>query len=109
MPTPKPYMALDASQEMWETVPEHLREGLARYLDDGVIPGSFLTACLSNDLITAATHAHPALTLEDLRTLMQFIYTGCPRESWGSPLAVTGWEKHEFRLEMTERRKERNG
>jgi hypothetical protein len=34
-------------------VPKHLVEGLIRWVDDGIRPGSFLCAVLANDLMKA--------------------------------------------------------
>ena len=99
---PKPRMALDASQEMWETVPEHLQEGLARYLDYGELPGGFQLACLGNDLMAAVVRAHGALTIEDLRILMQFLFTGAPQESWGDSVKVAEWRNHPSRKRIME-------
>ena len=34
----------------WALIPQHMRGGIERYVMNGVPPGSFLTAVLSNDL-----------------------------------------------------------
>lgn len=99
----KPRMAMDASDADWLTIPEHLREGLARFIDHGTVPGGFLTACLSNDLLSAVSRAHPTLTIEDLRAVMHFLYMGAPSMCWGNRQLVEGWRSHPYRLErMTE-------
>ncbi|MDP9037819.1 MAG: hypothetical protein M3O02_00930 [Acidobacteriota bacterium] len=67
----KPLLAIDTTDEMWAEIPDHLQQGLVRYLDHGVLPGSFLTACLSN--------------------VMKFLFTGVPSASWGNATSVEKW------------------
>ena len=33
-----------------QTIPEHMRGGIERYVNHGIPPGSFLTAIICNDL-----------------------------------------------------------
>ena len=73
----------------------HLRPGLRRYLEDRIPTGGFLAACLENDLSRAMLHAHPALTLTQMKTLMQLLNNGFPAMAWGSPEKVVAWLKTE--------------
>ena len=71
-------------------VPEHLREGLLRYLRDGILPGDFLTACLANDLMGAVMFADVE-SFAALHSIVAFLYNRALALSWGSPEAMTKW------------------
>jgi hypothetical protein len=99
-----PVLAIDGTQEMWDEIPEHLQQGLADYLDHGRSPGSFLTSCLSNDLLGAVTRAHPAVSIEELRTVMRFLSTCTPGDSWGNADRVRDWTNNPLRVRELELR-----
>lgn len=58
-------------------VPRHLRDGLVRYIVDGIRPGSFLCAVLANDLLSAVSLGDPE-SLAGLKPLMLFIVNEAP-------------------------------
>lgn len=68
----------------YSSIPEHLREGLDRWLRHGIEPGSFLRAVLANDLYSAVTRADP-VSLAALKPIIQFLYDQAPEGSFGSP------------------------
>lgn len=74
----------------WSLIPEHLRDGLRRYIEQGVMPGGFLTAVLSNDLVESVGRAD-AESLPRLRDIIQFIYWHAPSRCWGSPEVIDEW------------------
>lgn len=74
----------------WELVPEHLREGLRRYVDERCRPGGFLVAALSNDLTSAVMRADTA-SLVGLHGLMLFLWDYAPGPCWGTPAKVDAW------------------
>jgi hypothetical protein len=80
-------------------VPEHLRDGLARYLLDRILPGSFLQAVLCADLSEAARRGDPS-SLVGLGGLMAFLDHYAPDGSWGSRAAVLAWTVTPERLEV---------
>lgn len=70
--------------------PEHLKQGIIRYVVQGVPTGDFLRCCLQNDLKGAVGHAD----LESLRCLIHvvaFLHNKVPSMCWGSPAAVKAW------------------
>lgn len=71
-------------------VPEHLHDGLIRYLVHHIQPGHFLTAVLQNDLREACAHGDVA-SIEGLQSLITFLYNGAPGAAWGSDAAVQRW------------------
>lgn len=76
-----------------EALPAHMRPGVLRYLNDGIIPGSFLKAVLENDLVGALGTAD-----EDNRAIIwdyaNMLYNAFPARGngcWGSPEALEDW------------------
>ncbi len=69
----------------------HLRPGLKLYLTDRVETGGFLRGVLENDLDRAIGHAHPSLTMAQMKMLAGVITGSFPAKAWGSPEKVSGW------------------
>ena len=71
-------------------IPARMQGGLARFIIDGVMPGNFLVAVLSNNLTRAVSRADDEnLTL--LRNYVQFLYGHAPDSCWGSDAKVDAW------------------
>lgn len=71
-------------------LPHHMQDAMARYVQSGIPPGSFLTAVLSNDLMGAMGHA------DDINRTFIFDYavflkSQAPIGCWGSPQHVEDW------------------
>ena len=75
---------------MWDEIPVHLREGLARYLEHGIPPGHFLTAVLAHDLFDAINRGDE-LSLAGLVPLVRYIQTNTPTRAHGSRAIVAAW------------------
>lgn len=80
----------DVERLAWQRVPEHLREGLARYLDEHVQPGQFLVAVLSNDLREAFARADTS-SRAGLFDLVKYLYNHAPGGAWGGKRQVEYW------------------
>jgi len=80
-------------------VPEGLRDGLARYLVDRIMPGGFLQAVLCADLCATARRGDP-WSLRGLPGLVAFLEHYAPAGSWGSRDAVIEWSGQPGRLEV---------
>jgi hypothetical protein len=65
-------------------------EGLARYLDDHIKPGSFLSAVLCNDLSKSFGCADEENTAS-MQVLVAFLYNEAPSAAWGSPEKFQAW------------------
>ena len=72
-------------------VPEHLREGLVRYLVSRIRPGSFLCAVIADDAAEVLHRAASDLTVADLAALASFLLQVAPVECWGSYEALERW------------------
>ena len=61
----------------------NLRDGLLLYLRYGILSGSFLTACLENNLYEALGHASTQ-HWDYVYNVVFFLYNHAPSDSWGS-------------------------
>lgn len=71
-------------------VPEHLIDGIVRYLVDHIRSGDFLMSVFANDLHSAMQYGDP-VSLHQLPQLSRFIYFHFPPKAWGSREAVQRW------------------
>jgi len=74
----------------YELLPASLAEGMRRYIEERIEPGSFLFAVLQNDLTEACAHADYGNRLR-LFDLVSWLYNEAPRTCWGSPAKVEIW------------------
>lgn len=84
---------MDDLDRYMEKLPERMRGGIRRYLEDGCVPGDFLRTVLENDLVGAVGKADDEnLTL--LPAYASMLYNAFPARSqgcWGSAQAVEDW------------------
>jgi len=78
-------------------VPEHMREGLAMYVVEGVMPGGFLRAVLEGDLFGALGRADE-INMRLLHTYAIYLANDVPAAIYGSPGAVQRWVDHNLEL-----------
>lgn len=74
----------------WSLIPDYMIGGLRRYIENGIEPGSFLSAVLCNDLRGAVSAADDT-NRHRLFQYVQFLYLYAPSECWGSPSKVEKW------------------
>lgn len=81
----------DLSRQMAGSgVPVHLQPGLARFFVGGILPGSFLSAVLQNNLRMAVLTADQE-SQAGLRSIVRFLTNSVPIVSWGSGEKVAAW------------------
>ena len=71
-------------------LPEHMRDGIKLYVEEGIEPGDFAYAVLCNDLVGAYGRADSVNTAR-MRDWASFLYNEMPLDSWGSKQAVDKW------------------
>lgn len=71
-------------------IPEHMMDALNLYVSHGVLPGHFLQAVLSNDLVGAFEHSDHVNTVF-MREYVNWLYNEAPSCSWGSREKVRAW------------------
>lgn len=74
-----------------ESIPEHMREGLRRWVYDGIMPGSFMRAVLCNDLRKAFGYADEINQLR-LFDIVRFLHNIAPSMCWGSLERMNSWK-----------------
>lgn len=77
-------------------IPERMMDGLVRFIQQGIEPGSFLLAVLSNDLVGACGQADEE-NLMNLPAYVAYLYNEVPSRCWGSPEKVQAWIKQRGR------------
>jgi len=76
------------------------QEGIDRYVNQGIPPGGFLEAVLSNDLKGALGRADEE-NRRDLFEIVQYCYMEIPSDCWGSAEKVSEWLKPNKRPSAT--------
>jgi hypothetical protein len=74
-------------QDEYYPIRNDMREALERYLNHGIMPGSFLTALLENNLVEAAGRAD-TWNATRLHHYAGYMYNHLPSNAWGSPEKV---------------------
>lgn len=74
-------------------IPEHCRAGIEHWIAEGIVPGSFLRAVLSNNLketYMCADHINE----QYIRNYVSYLYQYAPSECWGSIEKMRLWASH---------------
>lgn len=82
--------ASDYERADWSLVPAHLGPGLKRYIDQGIRPGGFLVALITNNLSDAVAKADD-VSIAALKPLVNFLHWYAPTGCHGSPLEMSLW------------------
>lgn len=78
----------------YDRLPEHMRGGMRRYIENGIPPGGFAMAVLTNDLATAFRHADPK-NRAAMDEWVRFLVNEVPARAWGSREQVEEWMEHD--------------
>jgi len=91
----------------YSILPEHMREGIQRYIEHGIRPGDFLYLILCNDFVHALGHAD-VINMARIVDYAKFLYLEAPRGCWGSRAIVDAWiEAH--KIERAEKKLKEGG
>lgn len=71
-------------------VPDHTRESLENYFFRGWLPGSFVTAVLTNDLVRACTSCDH-VNREYIVDIAKWVLHNAPHGSWGNSDNLQKW------------------
>jgi hypothetical protein len=77
-------------EENLSILPHHMRSGMKLWIERGIEPGSFLTAVLCNDLMTALGKADD-INCHRLFDYGVYLYNYAPSGCYGSPEKVARW------------------
>ena len=76
----------------YSSLPNYMRNGARLYIEEGVRPGSFMTALLSNQLMEAFGRADETNQFA-MVTWVRFLYNEAPGGCYGSPQHFENWIK----------------
>lgn len=71
-------------------IPERMMGGITRYIEEGVIPGDFLQAVITNDLRRAVEMADEE-NMFNLPAFVSYFYNHGPISCWGSMERMQEW------------------
>lgn len=71
-------------------IPSRMMPGLLDYIENGAIPGGFLTAVICNDLKEAVSRADSE-NLRNLPAFVGYLYNEAPSMCWGSEERMKNW------------------
>lgn len=71
-------------------IPEPMMGAIERYIEQGIAPGSFLTAVICNDLREAVGRADDE-NLRNIPAYVAWFYNEAPGGSWGSRERMEQW------------------
>lgn len=74
-------------------VPEPQRAAIARYVEQGVYPGTALTLILENRPLGDILGHVDAETEIALGSIWRFLYNGVGSPAWGTPERVAAWRE----------------
>ena len=77
----------------YDRIPEHMRDAAKLYIENGIRPGSFLTAVICNDLFGAFGCADD-INAAAMRDWVMFFYNDAPSRCWGSTAKFEAWAAH---------------
>lgn len=75
-------------------VPPHLHEGILRYVCDGIPPGAFMNAVITNDLRGAFEYGDDK-SIASLHAIVAWFYNHAPSGCWGSTERMIAWTRHQ--------------
>lgn len=74
----------------YEMLPEHCRDGMKRYIEEGIIPGEFLEYVICNDLVHSLGQADD-INRDRMFDYAMFLYNEAPGTAWGSKQKMIAW------------------
>lgn len=76
----------------YDKLPEHIRDGMKLYVENGIEPGSFCQAVLCNDLKGAFSRADH-INKHHLPEIVEWLMWECPASAQGSEEQYEAWIK----------------
>jgi len=73
-------------------LPEHMREGAKRYIEQGIIPGRFLELIFLNDFVHAWCQAD-IVNRQNMEAYAKFLYWEAPNSCWGNEQRMKEWSE----------------
>lgn len=71
-------------------IPDYMHEGIIAYVNEGILPGSFLRAVISNNLKEAVLYADNK-NAKLIANYVRWFYNNPPGNCWGSEEEMYEW------------------
>lgn len=71
-------------------IPDEQGDSITRYVQDGILPGSFLQGIICNDLMKTFAHAD-SVNKENIPAYIMYFYWEVPADIWGSSHNMQAW------------------
>lgn len=84
-------MDFDWQPDRLSMVPEHLRGGLQRYIEQGITPGGGLLSILMDRRLSEVMDACDDLTVVNLPSIRKFLFNYAPGIAHGDAKRVYAW------------------
>jgi hypothetical protein len=81
---------LEKDNPNYEILPEHMREEMRLWIEDGIAPGDFLWRILTNNFVHAFLQAD-IINSKRLFDYAKFLWEEAPNLSWGSEEKCIKW------------------
>jgi hypothetical protein len=78
------------TQDSYFPVNDYILGALERYINQGIMPGGFLTAVLENNLKESFGRADHE-NAKNLHNIVGYIYNNIPSSAWGSREKIDQW------------------
>ena len=75
-------------------IPERMMPGIKRYVEKGIIPGTFLQAVICNNLKEAFMLADDE-NFKNIAAYVGYFYNEVPADAWGSHEKMMQWSEDE--------------
>lgn len=76
----------------YNLLPEHIRGGMKRYIEQGIIPGDFLQAIIQDKLVDSFERADET-NITNMFNIAKFAYNEMPMGSRGSEETMFWWHE----------------
>lgn len=81
----------------YSACPSNIRDSMQRYIEEGIPPGDFLLAFLSNDLMDALGRAD-WINIHQFKEIGEWLFMRAPMGCYGSPENVRRWLENKAAL-----------
>lgn len=79
-------------EDPYYPINDYIYGALERYLNNGINPGSFMTAVLENNLCEAFARAD-SFNTSNMKNIVSYVYHHVPHNAWGSAEKVSAYLK----------------
>ena len=83
----------DVKESVSYGIPQRTMGGIDRYVEEGIHPGHFLKAVITNNLLEALERADNE-NISALYDIMKYFFNSTPSECWGSIENFNNWRLH---------------